>query len=184
MTGEPQGDFLLGDWLVQPALGRVSRNGSDASLRPREMDLLVYLSQRAGEVVRTDEIMDDVWQGVEVTNDSLYFSISQLRKAFDNGNGASIIETIPKRGYRIVADVRFAADEVKPAPEAVAAPKTAGDAAPTSDRAARLHGVRMSVAAVVIAVVGVLWFGMTDDEPPPQQTRPADPVATSVAEPG
>ena len=186
MAGDTQGDFRLADWLIQPALGRVSRAGSEASLRPREMDLLVYLSQRAGEVVRTDDIMSDVWQGVEVTNDSLYFSISQLRKALDDGSGASIIETIPKRGYRIVAGV----EAIEPNETSNLSGENAISQSPTDPGSVgtigagqgRLHGLRVGVAAVLVAIVGVLWFGIDDQAPPPRE----EPVVLAPldAEPG
>jgi len=98
--------FRVGDWRVEPGLGRISTGGETVSLRPREMDLLVYLARQQGTVVTADDIIDKVWTGVTVTNDSLYFSISQLRKALDRNNGeASYIETIPKRGYRLTRPV-------------------------------------------------------------------------------
>ena len=75
MTGDRR-DFRLGDWLVEPALGRASRQDRCVTLRPREMDLLVYLARSPGDVVTVEDIIADVWAGVEVTNDSLYFSIS------------------------------------------------------------------------------------------------------------
>ena len=47
--------FKLGNWLVEPPLGTVTGNGETVSIRPREMDLLVYLAKRQGGIVTTDD---------------------------------------------------------------------------------------------------------------------------------
>lgn len=39
-----QGDFLFGEWLVQPSAGRISRNGDTVYVRAKVMDLLVFLA--------------------------------------------------------------------------------------------------------------------------------------------
>ena len=70
------------------------------------MDTLVHLAARAGEVVSGDELIDAVWQGRVVFDAQIYKIISELRRAFrDHGNGESFIQTVPKRGYRLVAPV-------------------------------------------------------------------------------
>jgi DNA-binding winged helix-turn-helix (wHTH) protein len=85
-TDKPSG-FRLGKWLVEPSLGKLTADGETVSIRPREMDLLVYLAEQQGGIVTADDIITHVWAGVAVTNDSLYFSMSQLRKALDGGAG-------------------------------------------------------------------------------------------------
>jgi DNA-binding winged helix-turn-helix (wHTH) protein len=98
----------IGKWRVEPALGRISSESGEQFLRPREMDLLIYLAEQHGRIVSADNIMSEVWSGVEVTNDSLYFSISQLRKRLDEPDAEeSIIETMPKRGYRLTVPVEL-----------------------------------------------------------------------------
>jgi len=70
------------------------------------MDTLVHLAARAGEVVSGDELIDAVWQGRVVYDAQIYKIISELRRAFrDHGNGEPFIQTVPKRGYRLVAPV-------------------------------------------------------------------------------
>lgn len=102
MASHVADSWQIGKWRVEPALGRVSSESGEEFLRPREMDLLIYLAGQDGQIVTADDIVSDVWSGVEVTNDSLYFSISQIRKRLDEPDAeASIIETIPKRGYRL-----------------------------------------------------------------------------------
>ena len=53
--------FRLGDWLVQPGLGRLSRNGSAIHLEPKHMDLLVCLAQHPRQIRTKEQIFDAVW---------------------------------------------------------------------------------------------------------------------------
>ncbi|MDX1480306.1 MAG: winged helix-turn-helix domain-containing protein [Woeseiaceae bacterium] len=164
--------YLIGEWLVEPDAGRITRDGATTTLRPREMDLLVYLAERPGQVVRTDDIMQDVWSGVEVTNDSLYFSVSQMRKALDGDDAGSLIETIPKRGYRLTAPVRRV-ESGEPTTAAVPAPETADGR--DNDNSPR-RGLHVGLAAAV-AAVGVFWFVQGGEEPTPARE---DIVAVAV----
>lgn len=119
------------------------------------MELLVYLAERQGEVVSADDIMSEVWAEVEVTNDSLYFSISQLRKQLDiPGLDQSLIETMPKRGYRLTAPVEWIDDDQ------VAVPESTNPGVPTiTSRQApdRRVAYFSALALLVVAVVGWLW---------------------------
>jgi TolB-like protein len=68
------------------------------------MDLLVYLAQRAGQVISRGEIIKYVWRGTLVSDEVISRAIYQMRKALgDSPGGESIIETVPKRGYRCSA---------------------------------------------------------------------------------
>lgn len=150
-------NFRLGDWLIEPSRRRVSRADTTASLRPREMDLLVYLAERGGDVVGADDIFRDVWAGVEVTNDSLYYSISQLRKVLDDPDaGTSIIETIPKRGYRLTVPVEPAEFE----PTKTIAPDAPASASPPAEEqtSSRTYLVTATVL-VIAAALALSWFG-------------------------
>ena len=70
------------------------------------MELLVYFSRHAGEVISTDQLMADVWGRRVVEESAIYKRINQLRGALgDNAHDPQFIETIPKRGYRLVAAV-------------------------------------------------------------------------------
>jgi len=60
--GVPTTPFQVGHWLVEPAIGRVSRDNKEAHLEPKVMQVLVCLAERAGELVPKSEITDAVWQ--------------------------------------------------------------------------------------------------------------------------
>lgn len=97
-------EFRVGPWLVEPSRNLLSRNGLNRKLEPRVMDLLVYLARHAGEVVTRETILSQVWDGLLVADTSLNWSVAQLRKALGcKARRPSFIETVPKRGYRLIA---------------------------------------------------------------------------------
>jgi len=96
--------FHLGEWFVEPSLNRVSRGDTARHLRPRLMDLLVFLAAHAGDVVTKDQILDGVWQQRFVAESVLSRSIADLRQLLDDdAERPRFIETVPKRGYRLIA---------------------------------------------------------------------------------
>jgi DNA-binding winged helix-turn-helix (wHTH) protein/Tol biopolymer transport system component len=102
----------IGDCTVLPALNVLERDGASVKLEPRAMDLLVYLANARDRVVPPDELLREVWQGRVFDDGIVYKKINQLRKALgDDSQDARFIETIPKRGYRLVAAVIVAEDE-------------------------------------------------------------------------
>ncbi len=99
-------DFHVGDWLIEPNLSTVSRKGATVHLQPKVMGVLVCLAQHAGEPVSKERLLQSVWPDAFVTEDVLKHSISELRRVFDDdAQDPAIIQTIPKRGYRLVAQV-------------------------------------------------------------------------------
>jgi len=98
--------FKIHDRLVDPSLNRVTYGGETVQVEPKIMHVLVALAERPGEVVTRDELMARVWSGVFVTDDVLHRAIRELRRLFDDDpEQPRVIETIRKRGYRLVATV-------------------------------------------------------------------------------
>lgn len=98
--------FRVADWTVEPALARLSRNGKSVRLEPKVMEVLVYLAERPGQAIRRVELEEAVWAGTIVSYDALTGAIQKLRKAFnDDSRHPRIIETLSKKGYRLVASV-------------------------------------------------------------------------------
>ena len=102
----PADDFRLGDRIVHPSRNRVSGPQGDFHLNSRSMDVLVYLAERAGEVVSREDFNQHVWHPTVVADDALTRCISELRRALgDTAAKPNFIETVPKRGYRLVAPI-------------------------------------------------------------------------------
>jgi DNA-binding winged helix-turn-helix (wHTH) protein/pimeloyl-ACP methyl ester carboxylesterase len=87
---------------------RVLLSGKDAvSLTPKAFDTLLVLVEHSGHVLSKEELMEKVWPDSFVEENNLAQNISALRKALgEESSGQKYIETVPKRGYRFVADVR------------------------------------------------------------------------------
>lgn len=99
-------DFTLDGWLVQPTLNRLTRDGVSVHLRPQLVDLLGCLAARPGAVVTKAELVAHVWDGRYTVDTAIPRCISQLRSVLgDTSRPPRIIETITKRGYRLVAAV-------------------------------------------------------------------------------
>ena len=86
----------------------LKRDGEDLALRPQCYDLLLLLLQRSGKVVAKQQIVERIWQGIAVTDDSLTQCVSELRHVLGS-DGARIIRTVPRRGYLLDADVTMGA---------------------------------------------------------------------------
>ena len=89
----------------------LTRGGKPVQIAPKLFDTLALLVENAGHVVEKSDMMERLWQDTFVEESSLSQNIFQLRKALENGAcGRRYIETIPKRGYRFVADVSEVTD--------------------------------------------------------------------------
>lgn len=81
---------------------RVTRNGRELDLRPRELALLEFLMRYPGEIFSVDVILDRVWPTEsEATIDSVRSAFYRIRQEIDGDDAKSLIETIPKVGYRL-----------------------------------------------------------------------------------
>ena len=98
--------FSLGEWLVQPQLNRLSRSGDDdIQLEPKMMDVLVCLARASGQVVSREALIDAVWPEVFISESVLTRAIAGLRRALgDDARSPRYIETISKRGYRLIGE--------------------------------------------------------------------------------
>ena len=118
----------IGAWRVDPRTGQLSRDAEMVRVEARTLRLLLYLAQRAGEVVSLEELLDQVWSGVVVTQDSVYQAVASLRRILgDDPKQPTYIATVPRLGYRMVASVSPWIDE----PAALGLPT--GDASPLID---------------------------------------------------
>lgn len=78
--------------------------GEEVYLEPKIEQLLHYLVSRSGQVISRAELLDSVWSDVTVGDEVITNAIAKLRRLLgDNSKNPELIETIPKRGYRIVA---------------------------------------------------------------------------------
>ena len=151
-----QAGFRIGDCLVEPRHNRIVRHDTEAHLEPKVMDVLVCLAERAGEVVSRETLNEQVWGKVVVTDQALTNCISELRHHLgDDRSAHRIIETIPKRGYRLTAPVQQA--HVESAQEA---------APPSATRSTT--GRRLFVSGLLLLatlLLGLAWWWKSTSAP-------------------
>lgn len=115
--------FRIGDFRADPSCCTLAGGGESASIEPKVMDLLALLAAAPGKVFSREDLDAALWPGVTVGEDTLARTVSKLRRALgDSAASPSFIETIPKRGYRLIAPVVFeerpAAEKPSPLPHA------------------------------------------------------------------
>ena len=106
ITGAAKARLRIGEWLADATTNELSRDGRTVRVEPKAMEVLMLLADRAGRVVSREEFFEAVWPGAVVGDEALTQSVIKLRKALgDNPRSPSYIDTISKRGYRLIAPV-------------------------------------------------------------------------------
>ena len=96
----------IGAWRFNPASGEISREGETLRLEARTLRLLLCLAEHPREIVSVDALLDQVWTGVNVSQDSVYQAVASLRRLLgDDPRQPIYIATVPRLGYRMVAEV-------------------------------------------------------------------------------
>jgi DNA-binding winged helix-turn-helix (wHTH) protein/TolB-like protein len=153
--------YAFGPFLLDTGERRLLRDGKVVPLTLKAFDLLQVLVENQGHLLHKDELLRRVWPDAVVEENNLTVTISALRKALDEGPGdRQYIETVPRRGYRFVADLRASAEPA----EAPPVPRK-GRARPFA-----LGGVFLVVFAA--AALAFMWQRST-----PGATRPVRSMA-------
>lgn len=92
--------FPIGGWEFDPLSGELRRNGEYRRLEPRAAQTLKLLCEAGGRVVTHDQLIERVWGGRKVSENSISIVIGQLRRAIDD-ESRKLLENVPKRGYRL-----------------------------------------------------------------------------------
>jgi DNA-binding winged helix-turn-helix (wHTH) protein/TolB-like protein len=152
----------FGPFLIDVDRAEVSRDSAPLALRPKTFSLLLYLVDRPGKVVGKQELLDAVWPGIVVTDESLTQAVSELRGALGD-RGQTLIRTVSRRGYRFDGEVRA----LSPATDR---PDWAASPGPLS----RTRGRWTTLAGVGVLFVAGLAFALA-------QLRPATPSSIGLA---
>ncbi|MEZ5472256.1 MAG: winged helix-turn-helix domain-containing protein [Marinicella sp.] len=140
--------IIIGQFKVFPSLGIVESPQGQVSLQPKVIKLLCYFAENPNKVLTRDQIVERVWDGRVVSDDALHRLISIIRNTFDDDAKQPLyLETIPKVGYRLIAEVRA---------------KKNGSAAPSKYGKYQLSGL---FVLVMVALVTVFLTVFKNDEP-------------------
>ena len=159
--------FQLGELTIDPMAGEVSGAAGREKLDPKVMDVLVMLAQHAGQVVLREDLLARLWPNTVVTDDALSRCIYELRRQLPQAGGderyRAMIETVPKRGYRLNGEITLTRPQ------------------------AGTPGLRVWLdwrwlAAAIVAAAGVLlWFSLSRQGVGPAVRGPAGAGQSSIA---
>jgi TolB-like protein/DNA-binding winged helix-turn-helix (wHTH) protein/cytochrome c-type biogenesis protein CcmH/NrfG len=134
-------------------------DGNEIALRPKTFGVLRHLVENAGVLVSKEELFAAVWPNLVITDDVLVQSIGELRRALGD-DGARLIRTIPRRGYRF--ESRVSAVPAMAESAAGGPPISIPPSAPEPQPARLRVGLFASLALGVMLGLGALWFGSDD----------------------
>jgi len=103
--------FYLRDLLIEPASGAVSGPNGNGHLPPKAVALLLYLAERPFTLIERDELLEAVWGPGKGSQEALSNTISEIRNCLDDHpDDPKLIQTLPKRGYRLLEEPRPVGD--------------------------------------------------------------------------
>src|SRR6266403_354021 len=104
MSSEHARFFDFGPYRVDAIQRLLLREGIPVPLTPKALDTLLTLIRNNGRVVDKDELLKSIWPDSFVGEATLAQNIFTVRKTLGGSEGDQYIQTVPKRGYRFVAN--------------------------------------------------------------------------------
>ena len=164
-------DFIIDEWLVRPTRNLLEKAEHKTQVEPKVMQLLLYLANKQGEVTSRDELLDNVWSQIVLT-DVLNNTIANLRKILnDNKSPRRYIATISKVGYRLIPEVKWIEPVIEPPLDTQSIDKnTINKLGTTTKPSSNIKNI--FIAILIVAVL----FGVTSFY------LPAPPITTTQNE--
>ena len=165
-------DFWVGDRFVRPSLGEIQLGLERVHIEPRSMEVLLALAGRPSEVIPKKELIQQVWGDAFVSDEVLTHAIWDLRRAFgDQAADPEFIQTIPKKGYRLIAPVKPVEPQLRRAGD-----RGQPGAQPTRTSSARV--IIWGLVAVAILASAIWWT--RNKEPAAPIIEPRQPEVALV----
>jgi len=98
-------NYEFSGFRLEGSQRRLLYNGQPVPLKPKILDLLIYLVEMRGQLVVKDDLMREVWPDTIVEENNITVSMSILRKTLNDRIDQQFIETVPRRGYRFIGEV-------------------------------------------------------------------------------
>ena len=155
-------NYEFGRFRLNVAERILLREGDIVPLTPKVFDILLTLVENSGQVVSKDDLMKRVWPNTFVEEGNLTQNISLLRKALgETPGGVQFIETVPRRGYRFVAEINHApagSNGISVAAAPVVTTEAPAPAAAVVPRYRRTPAFVLAAGLVVVGIIGVMYF--------------------------
>jgi len=147
----PGSPFMVGPWLADPVSCRLQRGNQVIRLEAKVMELLELFASHPGRVFSRTELEESVWTGTVVGYDAVTNAIHKLRKAFDdNSTTPHFIETVSKKGYRLIAPVERPANSE--------APHTVTESRNESRKVIKIRAMAGAAVILLLAGLATWWY--------------------------
>lgn len=156
------GCFRFDRFQLDPRDRQLTRDDAPVDLNSRYFDALALLVREQGRLVSKDRFLEEVWRGVPVTDEALTQCIKTLRRQLgDDAARPRFIETVPKHGYRFIAQVESAGDGSPATADAPATPRH-------SWRQFFTLGLAGTIGGGIAGFIGGLFYGFAGASQPLQ----------------
>lgn len=158
--------YEFGSFRLIPEEKQLLRDGAPVALTPKSFDLLAVLVKNSGRLLEKSVLLDQVWPDSFVEEANLSVKMTELRRALgETPNAPQYIETVPRRGYRFVAEVKELVETTAPglkrssedAPSRLSEDNYQTDSGDSRSRLSRRNRTLLIIAASFV-VLGVLLF--------------------------
>ena len=151
--------YEFGPFQIDVTERLLLRDGNRIALTPKAFDTLIILLDRQGHIVEKDELMSLVWPDTAVEENNLMQNVHAIRKALgENPQEQKYIETLPRRGYRFIAEVRKIAPQAEIAKTNGSLVSDVAVIAPIIQPSARNKFSPWLLAAVLILGAGIFYW--------------------------
>ncbi len=174
MTHAAHKIYRFADFTLEVSERRLSQRGQEIYLRPKTFETLLYLVERHGHLVNKNDMLDNLWPDVTVTESALTRCIKELRRALaDDAQEPRYLKTIPRLGFKFIAEV----DEGAPAPQPESSESEAGPVAPAESASAPIAELLLPkpslkrqtvigvLALAVLATLALIWNVVRREKP-------------------
>ncbi len=149
--------FMLEDFVIDMGDNTITKDGKVRHVEPKAMQVLSVLVEYSGHTVSRDYLLITLWEGRVVVEEVLTRAVSQLRDVLDDSRARRLIQTVPKRGYRLTVEPQ----STLPDDDNKESGKAAKDTAVTP-----FWLPLVFVGMIVLAVILGTYTGELDETPP------------------
>ncbi len=182
---ENEDAFQIGDWTIRSDINAAERDGDVRRLEARAVSVLSYLNAHRDRVVSKSELLDAVWQRSAISDHSVAVVISDLRRTLgDDSRSPRYIQTVPRRGYRLIAKAGMIAPQngAGSCPAAAPAVQPPGPDAGQARAPWRKRRFGLAVTGltglVVLAAISALMASRLEEPRPSAYNQPTRPFTT------
>jgi TolB-like protein/DNA-binding winged helix-turn-helix (wHTH) protein/Tfp pilus assembly protein PilF len=168
-----QESYQFDDFRLIPGEGLLLRDGKPVSLTPKAFETLLFLVRSRGHLVQKAELMDKVWGDAFVEENAVSKCVWSIRNALgEDPRNPKFIQTVPKRGYRFVAEVETSSEPELPPAEISSAPaRSSVEMSGPPKRSEQFRPILISTVVFALVVLGLSawafrgWLPVSGDTP-------------------